>query len=182
MTVSTYADPAGVSNPTSGSSAPATWFTQLNTNFLAIRNRPSAQIRASALQSLGLNATTAITMGTVVFDNSSLMTGTANKLTIPTSYAGKWLVTVQIRVDTTPSGGGHYIEIDVLKTGAAWRDEFIQRSAASGSLSTLSASYIDTFSVADTISMQVTTSTNISAAATVVTEAYTSLSAFWLSA
>jgi hypothetical protein len=181
MTVSTYADPAGVHNPSPGGVAPATWFTQLNTNFLAIRNKPSAKIRASASQSLTSSSTTQVTMGTVVFDNSTLMTGTANSLTIPTNYGGVWLVSAQVRVDSTPSNA-HNLLIQIGKNlaGTAYY-EFVQRGTAAGSASTFSGTFLMQLAATDTIQIYITTSTNISAISTGIS-AQSALGAVWLSA
>lgn len=179
MPLQTYTDPVGVHDPASGTIAPASWFTTHESNFRSLRSRPGAAIRSNGSQAFTAGSSVQANMGTVVFDIGSF-TGTANQLTIPSGWAGKYLVCAQARVVTSATGG-HYCVIEVQASGTSiLRKTNNATSAGAVFDNTLSGGVVYALAVADTLKIFVTPSTNATSPDSEVANVQISLQAMWL--
>ena len=182
MPVVTYVDPDTVHNPASGTVAPASWFTTHEANFRSIVGRVSCKIRSSANQTLTGNGTDTITLGTVDHNNG-MTTSTANTITVPSSYGGKYLIAAQLRADGTTPGVVGTFTVEVRVNGTAVHQDRIH-IASGGTMAFGSAPcFVHALSVADAVTLvTVTTGFNLGSIATQTANAWCSLSCTWLSA
>lgn len=178
MPVVTYVDLDTVHNPSSGGVAPATWFTTIEADFRSITGRVSARIYNDTTEDFAIPGPTTILLPDTDWNNG--MTVGSNAITVPSSYAGKYLICGNLRVTSIPTGL-NYVAMGVAVNGTVVVEEIPARSGASGSVDTISRTFVYALSVGDALTLQVTT-TGLSDADTELSTATPSLSAIWLSA
>jgi len=177
MPVQAYVDPDSIHNPASGGIAPATWFTTIEADFRSITGRVSARIYNDTTEDFAIPGPTTISLPDTDFNNG--MTVGSNAITVPASYAGKYLIVAGLRVTSIPSAA-NFVAIGVGVNGTEVIQEIPARSGATGSLNTFSRAFTYALAVADVLTLRVTTS-GVSDADTEVTVTMPSLAAFWLS-
>ena len=179
MPLQAYTDPVGVHDPASGTVAPATWFTTHEANFRSLRSRPGAGIRSNGSQAFTSGSSVQANMGTVIWDIGSF-TGTANQLTIPSGWAGKYLVSAQIRVDTGATGA-HYCILEVQASGVSILRK-TTHATSSGAVfdNTLSGAVVYVLAVADTLKLFVNPDSGTTSPDSEVGNIQVSLQAMWL--
>jgi hypothetical protein len=180
MPVVTFVDPDTVHNPSSGTAAPATWFTNLEANFRSITGRVGAKIYAATTEDFAIPGPTVITLGSTDFNNG-MDVSVGNTIKVPASYAGKYLVTACLRVVSVPSALNTCTMSIYLNGATTGIEEIASRSGATGSASTVSVSTTMVLAVADLLTLRVAAA-GMSDADTEVSVSLPSLSAFWLSA
>ena len=180
MPVVTYVDPDSVSNPTTGASAPATWFTTHEANFRSIVGRVGASLSGQTAQSLTAGGTTTITLGTTDWNNG--MTVGSNAITVPSSYGGKYIIAADLDLAWT-TGVGSSITVKVLVNGTAVHNEVYAQSIGipGGGNMAVSCAFLYALAVSDAVTLSVTGAT-MSTITTQVGSIYSRLSAIWLSA
>jgi hypothetical protein len=113
-TLATQAD-----TPTAGPDH--TYFEAVAANFTALRDAFGARISETAAQSSagGLGTVTyQVLFGTVDWDSSPTLTGTANRLTIPTAWGGTWLICPSLTAQATGDGiATGSLQLKVRKNG-----------------------------------------------------------------
>jgi hypothetical protein len=113
-TLATQAD-----TPTAGPDH--TYFEAVAGNFSALTDAFGARISSTAAQSSagGLGTVTyQAVFGTVDWDSSPTLTGTANRLTIPTAWGGVWLVCPAVVAQATTDGiATGSLQLKVRKNG-----------------------------------------------------------------
>lgn len=178
MPVQTFSDPDATHNP-GANIAPPAWFTVHESNGRSLRSRPGAQIRSSGSQSFTPGVTAQVTMGTVVFDVGPF-TGTANQLTIPSGWGGKYDITAQVRVDTG-AGGPHFsiIEVQVNNTTSILRKLTHATGAGAVFDNTLSGSIVWPLVATDNLRIYVLCDAGTSTPATQVGNVQATLSCMW---
>jgi hypothetical protein len=185
MPVVTYVDPDSVHNPSSGGIAPASWFTTHEANFRSITGRVGCKIRNSTNQTLTANGgTQAVTLGTIEYNNG-MTTSTANAIVVPTSYAGKYLISANCRIDFTTAS----IVTDVILVrvnGTTVHEEKVSQSTGSpvSGVVTTACTFLYALSVADAVTLAVSPVGHSGADSYIeqTTNAFASLSCIWLSA
>lgn len=179
MPVVTYVDPDSIHTPTSGGIAPATWFTTHEANFRSIVGRVACRIYASTTEDFNPSANQNITLGTVDFNNG-MTTSTANTITVPTSYGGKYLLNGCARVVNVGLGGG-FVRLEIRVNGTAVISELIDSN--SGAYTCVSTTTVQSLAVADAITLAIVTGGAFPTDSdTDLSLTFPSLSAFWLSA
>jgi hypothetical protein len=173
----TYVDPDTVHNPSSGTAAPAAWFTNLESNYRSITNRVSARIYQSTTQSVATPGPTTLTLASTDWNNG--MTVGSNAITVPASYAGKYWIVGNVRINAG-FGVATYCAIGVAVNGTVVIEEISSKSTATGSIATCAVAFSYALAVSDALTLSVTsTATPLS---TVVSTSVSALAAFWLSA
>jgi hypothetical protein len=181
MPVVTYVDPDSIHNPSSGGVAPATWFTTVEADFRSITGRVGCSLTASSNQSVTAPGTTTITLGTVQWNNGMTTGAVANAITVPTSYAGKYMISATMRLTHVPSGS-NFVTLDVLNNGAGIFREYADRVGAAGGVQAFACQFPFALIVGDDLTLSTTMSANTSTGSTNTSVAYVTLAAVWLSA
>jgi len=181
LPVVSYVDPDTVHNPTSGGVAPATWFSNLESNFRSITGRVGCSLTESAAQDVATPGTTTLTLGTVEWNNGMTTGAVANAITVPASYAGKYIVSATVQLTSVPSGANSVI-IDVLNNGGVIFREIAARTSATGGTQAIGCTFPYILAVGDDLTLSTTMSTNITDGDTEVSQVLPTLAAVWLSA
>lgn len=176
-----YVDPDTIHNPASGTVAPATWFTTHEANFRSIGGRVCCKIRSSADQALTFGATTTITLGTVEYNNG-MTTSTANTIVVPASYAGKYLIGAQIRIDAAAPSANSTLLVDVKVNGTSQHQDRIGIPAGIACDYAIGITFVYALAVADAITMTTTNTGFVANLSTTTANVAASLSAEWLNA
>ena len=170
-----------VYNPSSGGVAPATWFTTIEANFRSITGRVGCSLTESAAQDVATPGTTTLTLGTVEWNNGMTTGAVANAITVPASYAGKYLIAATVQFSTVPSGANSVI-MDILNNGASIHREIAARTSASGGVESIACTIPHILAVGDDLTLSVTMSTNLTDGDTEPSQVRPTLAAVWLSA
>jgi len=181
MPVVTYVDPDTVHNPTSGGVAPATWFTNLESNFRSITGRVGCSLTEATAQDVATPGTTTLTLGAVEWNNGMTTGAVANAITVPASYAGKYFISATVQFATIPSGANSVI-MDILNNGAGIHREIAARTSASGGVESIACTIPHILAVGDDLTLSVTMSTNLTDGDTEPSQVRPTLAAVWLSA
>ena len=180
MPVVTYVDPDSIHTPTSGGIAPASWFTTHEANFRSIVGRVACRIYASTTQDFNPADNKNITLGTVDFNNG-MTTSTADTITVPTSYAGKYLLNGCARVVCGSGFSGGFVRLEIRVNGAAVIAQLIDSN--SGAYACVSTTTVQSLSVADAVTLALVNGPTFPTDAdTDLSLTFPALSAFWLSA
>lgn len=179
MPVVAYVDPVGVHDP-AANVAPASWFTTHEANFRSIVGRVGASISEDTTQDVTTPGPTTILLGNVDWDNG-MDTSVANQLTVETGYAGKYLVSAGVRLDSVTSGANFIIMLVTVNGGTAHQD-YARRVGATGALQSAAFTFVYDLAVGDDLALQVTTSaTHPTDLDTVVSVSQPYLAAVWRS-
>lgn len=151
-TLATQAD-----TPTAGPDH--TYFEQIAANETALLAGFGARISENAAQVFTGSTAYAVALGDVDYDSSPSMTGTANRLTVPTGWGGLWLITVNMS-GSAPAAGSTAIRTFVRLNGstAIW-ESYDTWAVSSGTVyNSLRAPFPYQLSAGDYIELRVETS------------------------
>jgi hypothetical protein len=120
-------------------------------------------------------------MGTVDYDVGPF-TGTANQLTVPSGWGGKYLVSAQWRIDIGGASAGHYCVVAVyLNASTPIASELVHATGAGAVFTcTMSTSTIHALVATDHLRLYVNPDANCSSVNSQPANVYPSLQVMWL--
>lgn len=151
-TLATQAD-----SPTAGPDH--TYFEQIAANETALLAGFGARISENAAQTFSGSTAYAVALGDVDYDSSPSMTGTANRLTVPTGWGGLWLITPNLSASGSANGSADMRTFIRLNgTTAIWESYDSWALAVGTMYNALRAPFTYPLSAGDYLEYRVTTS------------------------
>jgi hypothetical protein len=180
MPVQAFVSLDTVHNPAAAGVPPASWFTTIEANFRSVIGRVGASISEDTTQDVTQPGPTQILLGNTDWNNG--MTVGSNQITVPASYAGKYLISAGLRLDST-TAGANFVLLQVSAAGVTAHQDYPRRSGSTGSTQSIALSFTIDLAVGNVIALYAQTGTpNPTDLDTFVTSSNPYLSAVWLSA